>query len=135
MNVKIVAVLVIALGLWACSARKNKLESQVLEEAAEIRKLVQKHVQDEGRRDKLLAIQARIEATTESFFNSLVKTRREWETVNADFDSRPDTFAGLQRQSSAIRRQHGETLIACAMDARRIATRAEWEAMASEWKD
>jgi len=135
MNIKIVLILLIGLGLWACASRKNKLERQVLEEAGEIRELVQKHVQDEGRRDKLLAVQARIERTTNSFLNSLVETRREWETVNSEFDSRPDTFAVLQRQSSAIRRQHGETLIACAMDARRIATRAEWEAMASEWKD
>jgi hypothetical protein len=92
-------------------------------------------VHDEERRDKLLAIQARTERITESFFRSLTETRQEWVRVNTDFDSTPASFATLQRQSRAIRQSHGENLIANAMEARRIATREEWEAMAKEWKD
>lgn len=130
------AILALAIGLiaCACSGRKKTMESDATSYTEAIEQAIETHIQDEERAQRLLRLQGRVEATTERFFAGLERSRKSWMALNADYSTTPQRFDVLQRASRDRRRSAAGDLIRAAMEARRVVTREEWNAMAADVK-
>ena len=116
----------------SCSSRKKNLKANAVASAEELDELIRKHITDEDRAERLRAVQDKIHHTTIEFFNDVMKAREKALRLNADYASRPDSFATLRSVLTSNRQRRAEEVIRYAMEARRIATAEEWAAMGKD---
>ena len=126
--------LLCALAAASCSSRKKNLKATAVASAEELDELIRKHISDEDRADRLRAVQAKIHRTTIEFFNDVMKAREKALRLNADYTASRDTFATFRSVLTSNRQRRAEEVIRYAMEARRIATPEEWEAMGEDRK-